>query len=452
MICAAGTVLVSCNKNDDSGNSDTLGTACTLKFENASMYLSPGEERPISLLAKELFDASFKSYDWTEDKYGVTLTVENTELLSISGSTIKSLGPKGNTTVTATPRNGLPVTMNVFVEETGYNVYDKDKPFTAENIFLPSVCTHKWIQSFEFNSKGDIYILSTIANDPWLSIFRYNKSGEKTGEMRLAYASHATTCSLEETEDGDYFWLPTYGTKGTDGNYKRDQLFSRVKFENGRAWSPDEAEFQKNTFYMGEYDNFLPSVDVKNGLIGIRHITLDNKQWVSVYKLEDVMNAPLKPITLKQSITRGGESTGPITTEETIAHMSFTAHNFSGVKPLFSFNFTQAEAIGVSFVTGSSHAVQGFCIADGYAYFMYGFGENFDGGYSVYDFNGNILVKQQHFTFLDDRDNLSKLGVAEKIFEPEGIRVKDGRMYIGAGVRMNSTVGDGLETILVLPR
>lgn len=445
--------VVACNKNNDLEGPGDAAAACSLQFENTSLYLGPGEEAPLQLKAKALFDATYKLYDWSADPYGVVITCDNPELVSVTDGIVKSLGPKGQTILTATPGNGMPVSMNIIVEDTGYNVYDKDKPFTAEHIFFPNVCTRKWIQSFEFNSKGDVYILSTLPNDPWFSIFRYNKNGELTGEMQIAYASHGTTCSLEEAEDGDYIWLPTYGTKTTSKEYKRDQLFSRVKFENGKKLTPDDVELQKNSYYMGDYDNFLPSIDFKNGLIGIRYITLDNKQWVAVYNLEDVVNSPIKKITLKQSIKRGGESSGPIKAEETVSGMSFEAHDFSEAKPLFKFSFTAAAAVGNSFVTGSSHAIQGFCIADGYAYFMYGYGENFDGGYSVFDFYGRQVVTRQHFTFLNDRDNLSKLGVAETIFEPEGIRVKDGRMYIGAGVHLKSTAGkDGLETILVLPR
>ena len=62
------------------------------------------------------------------------------------------------------------------------------------------------------------------------------------------------------------------------------------------------------------------------------------------------------------------------------------------------------------------------------------------------------MVTRQLFTFLQDKENLKKHGIASKKFEPEGVRVKNGRMYLGAGVYLDDTPqGQGLETVLVLP-
>lgn len=57
-------------------------------------------------------------------------------------------------------------------------------------------------------------------------------------------------------------------------------------------------------------------------------------------------------------------------------------------------------------------------------------------------------MTRQLFTFLQDRENLIKHKIADTKFEPEGIRVKNGRMYLGAGVHRNN---EALETVLILP-
>ena len=38
-----------------------------------------------------------------------------------------------------------------------------------------------------------------------------------------------------------------------------------------------------------------------------------------------------------------------------------------------------------------------------------------------------------------DKENLKKHGIASKKFEPEGVRVKNGRMYLGAGEYLDDT-------------
>ena len=439
-----------CTKNSaGTQDAETPEETCELKLKETSMKLSPGETKMISLNAKTSSETSFKTYNWSRDVYGLSVTCDKPEMIKIDKGLVESLGPLGTAIVTIAPKNGTPVELSVTVDELSYRkVYDKDKQITAENIYLKHVCTKKWIQSFELNSKGDVYILSSLAKDPWLSIFRYSRNGELTGEMRIAYASHGTTCSLEETPEGDYIWLPTYGTKTSSNEYKRDQLFTRVKFEDGKEWLPDDTELQLNSYYLGDYDNLLPSIDFKNGHIGIRYLDLNDNNWVAVYNLKDIVDSPIKQITLKQSIKRGGESNGPIKGEEIINHMSFKAHDCSAIKPLYKFSFDTKNALGNSVVTGSGHSLQGFCVDDGYAYMIYGWPENFDGGYSVYSYEGRQVVTRQLFTFLQDRENLSKHKIADTKFEPEGIRVKNGRMYLGAGVHRNN---EALETVLILP-
>lgn len=451
--CIIALTASACTKNSTgTQDAETPEETCELKLKETSMKLSPGETKMISLSAKTSSETSFKTYNWSRDVYGLSVTCDKPEMIKIDKGLVESLGPLGTAIVTIAPKNGTPVELSVTVDELSYRkVYNKDKQITAENIYLKHVCTKKWIQSFELNSKGDVYILSSLAKDPWLSIFRYSRNGELTGEMRIAYASHGTTCSLEETPEGDYIWLPTYGTKTSSNEYKRDQLFTRVKFEDGKEWSPDDEEFQLNSYYLGDFDNLLPSIDFENGQIGIRYLDLDDKQWVAVYNLKDIVDSPINQIKLAQSIKRGGESTGPVKVEE-IVYMSFKAHDCSKLKPTHKFNFTTKEALGNSVVSGAGHALQGFCVADGYAYFTYGYVSNFDAGYSVYDFNGKQLVTRQLFTFLQDKENLKKHGIASKKFEPEGVRVKNGRMYLGAGVYLDDTPqGQGLETVLILP-
>lgn len=450
--CILTAIASACSKNTDVPEPDSSNEACELQLSETTLKLAPGETKKIPLKAKLTSESNFKTYYWQNNVYGLKAKAADPSLISIYEGRVTSLGPIGQTEITITPENGDPVKLTVVVDYLSYRkVYNKDKQITAENIYLKHVCTKKWIQSFELNSKGDVYILSSLAKDPWLSIFRYSRNGELTGEMRIAYASHGTTCSLEETPEGDYIWLPTYGTKTSSNEYKRDQLFTRVKFENGKEWSPDDEEFQLNSYYLGDFDNLLPSIDFENGQIGIRYLDLDDKQWVAVYNLKDIVDSPINQIRLAQSIKRGGESTGPVKGEE-IVYMSFKAHDCSKLKPTHKFNFTTKEALGNSVVSGAGHALQGFCVADGYAYFTYGYVSNFDAGYSVYDFNGKQLVTRQLFTFLQDKENLKKHGIASKKFEPEGVRVKNGRMYLGAGVYLDDTPqGQGLETILVLP-
>lgn len=442
-------LMSACDNDENISDLDNSSEACELQLKETTMNLTPGETKKIPLTAKAASETYFKVYNWQKDIYQLTVTCDNPEIIKIDDGFVESLGPLGETVVTITPKKGESVKFSVVVDDLSYRkVYNINKPLTADNIFLAHVCTNKWIQSFEFNSRGDVYVLSTVKNDPWLSVFRYTRNGEKTGEMRLAYASHATTCSLEETPDGDYIWLPTYGTKNSSNEYKRDQLFSRVKFEDGKEWLPDDPELQLNSYYLGDYDNLLPSIDFKNGHIGIRYMDLDDNHWVAVYDLKEIADSPINRITLKQSIKRGGESTGPIKGEEIVNNMSFNAHDCSAVKPLYRFRFNTEDALGNSVVSGAGHALQGFCIDDGYAYITYGWPVNFDGGYSVYDYSGKQVVIRQRFPFLLDRENLRKLKIADTKFEPEGVRVKNGRMYLGAGVHLNN---EALETILILP-
>lgn len=447
LLTALALSVISCNKENEP--QQPQGTV-SYKFAMDPIVITAGEETPVTVLVKRPGTLKFEEYDWEKDEESITLTSGNTSVLEVKGKNVL-VGLKPDTETKLTMVAGtLRKTATVKIQSDGC-ILNPNAGLTADDVFRKGLKPDASMQSFDFDSKGNMYTIGAKA--PYLIVTKFDASGKIIGTMRLTFFGHGTSCAIEEAADGDYIWVPSFASQDAAKAYKGDRMISRIKFQDGKTWSTDDEEVQKNSWYIGDYTALCPSVDFESGLLGIQYAS-DHKndgcdaggKWVRIYDLKDVMAAPMADISLRQ-ITRGGEAGGPVSKVETI-YMKFKAHDLTKTEPEYKFTYNQEATYGRTVDGASIRALQGFCIGSGRAWFLAGYGPNRDGAYSSYRYSGEKDRLLVHFGCIDDASNLLALGLAQINYEPEGIQVKGRRMYVGFNGKPSGT---SVASILRIP-
>lgn len=307
------------------------------------------------------------------------------------------------------------------------------KSCTVENItddiIFSTVCAARTTsvqQSFDFNAAYDtVYFSQVTANHRntigWARRKQLtNETAPATDRMILYYFSHGNNIRYERESDGtDYLWIGNYGTLDRDNNntYTAPQILSRIKIENGATMK----NFQATDNYYFGLKNIHASFDVEND-----HLAIFSSYVVRIYRLSDVLNTPVTQVTLKESITYGGEGSPD---EEYTGRPTIQAHDCSGMTPLskFTYNYTSA-----------GRGWQTFCIKDGRVYFFL-FDKNstsdmaFQSTLDIFDFNGKLLKDKILQPFSDNINDLYRYGFTDpetRYMENEGILIRDGAMYL----------------------
>ena len=82
--CIIALTASACTKNSTgTQDAETPEETCELKLKETSMKLSPGETKMISLSAKTSSETSFKTYNWSRDIYGLSVTCDKPEMIKI---------------------------------------------------------------------------------------------------------------------------------------------------------------------------------------------------------------------------------------------------------------------------------------------------------------------------------------------------------------------------------
>lgn len=441
--------LAACGKNEGPG---AIPGGVSYSFRSAPLVLSCGDEAVVDILVRKAGSQESLPYDWEKDDASLSLSPTDPSVVEVRGKNrIAGLKPDSETRLFLCEGGKRLKSVEVKVNGAAC-VFDPDARLGSGDVFRKKLSPDAYMQSFDFDSHGNVYILGAKA--PYLYVTRFNASGAKTGTMKLAFFGHGTSCSVEETSDGVYLWVPSFASQDAAAAYKGDRMISRVRFEDGRTWSTDDLEIQQNSWYIGDYTGLCPSFDAPSGLFGIQyasdHTGGDHDasgMWVRIYDYKDVMSAPLSEIKLRQ-ITRGGETGGPVSSVETI-FMTVKAHDLSRVTPKYRFSYNQKDTYGYAADGTALRALQGFSIGCGRAWFLVGYGPNRDASYSSYSYSGEKDVLLKHFDCINDLSNLTALGLTESSYEPEGIKIKDGSMYLGFGGKVG---GKSYASILKLPK
>ncbi len=145
----------------------------------------------------------------------------------------------------------------------------------------------------------------------------------------------------------------------------------------------------------------------------------NNTDYFYVYKLSDLRNASTTAKTVTKTVIRTSHNKG----------LKVKAYDLNDIKPISKFPWTRTGT-----VTGSNNngAVQGMCVYDDKIYVESGAKHDEAALVSVLDFQGNILQKQVKIGVSMDKQKLIDLNLSsDGTFEPEGMHIRNGVMYLG---------------------
>lgn len=262
-------------------------------------------------------------------------------------------------------------------------------------------------------------------------------AGSKKEVMTLRYFGGAENLCVEHTEDGDYIWIGSLGdkyTKGGKSHYMRTRGISRIKFEPGKEWNEGSAG---ETYYLGGGTNryCYPAVDVQNDLLAVAHQNA-GVVTLNIYHLSEAKALPETELRVKTHWK--GEAVGEET--ETITR-SFKGRDLSTLDPISSFVLQKpTKETGNSSKDPNFYKFQGYDVDKDYVYFVEGVnngGKYTENGESkafitVFDHNGKEILPKRRIQIVSEKMMLDNMGITSTDqAEVSGIKVKDGKIYIG---------------------
>lgn len=298
------------------------------------------------------------------------------------------------------------------------------------------------IQGFDITEKGDLYYLQIAGTDYHnLALIRTspNKSGhidDNENVMYFKYFGHGTNFAVEEAADGDYIWIGSYGSKNSSGEYWNSQTIARVKYEAGRTVTPEMCDTH---FYIGAKTEIHPALDIEDGILAVYYPSGDGSRCIRLYSLDDAMALSPATVTL-QSISYGGDRSGD---PEMTSSPEVQVKDLRMLTSLAEIRFQgQDAASGPDEI--SYYDWQGFDVADGLIYWLEGEGST-SGSIAyltVFNCYGDIVEDRTGVAAASDADAAASIGITSTGFmEAEGIKIRDGHLYIGFASR--DAVNDG---------
>lgn len=394
-----------------------------MSFSQGSLVLFCGESSQLSVTYKE-FNGNFyetSDYDLVKNPMGVTLKSSDESVATVSADGVVTAGKKaGSATITLSCPKILPATIRIDVKEdesTKTYTFNQDlgQPLTKDMIVLPVGIVHATMQGLDIDRYGNFYIAWEETEN--MKVRKFTPDGEAVGaDMVLPVSGHGDGFSIEQTGEECYFWTsgslgePNGGYSGSNPNDSAVRLICRFKFEPGTTKYAEDAE---ECFYINDKGCRIVDIDTEHGRLACWG--RDNSEFVKIYDTAD--------------IRKGGKKTFSITRSRKNAS-SVTAYNLNDVKELGTIRWNRNVVCGQT--DGSMNAVQGFCVYDDKVYVEAGFKNDEYATISVLDFNGNVLQTRTPVGVSRDKQALIKFDVSSNgTFEPEGIHIRKGEMYLG---------------------
>lgn len=394
-------------------------------FLQNELTLFEGEEMAVPMAYKQ-FDRGVyvdKEYDFESNPLGLKINSSAGDIVSVSApGKIKGL-KEGSSTLTMTSssikvKGSLLVTVKKN-EVTPPAAFSQDitQSLTADMIYLP-LGLQSGMQSFDIDKRGGCYMSTETSTA--MTVCALNKDGSKIGsDMVLPSGGHGDGFSIEYDSDEVYFWTSgSMGEHGENGAYAGGRatdddvrLICRHKFKAGvTEYAEDAAE----RFYLNDNGCRFVDVDTEHDVMLLW--TYENSSdYIYVYKLSTIRNAK----TITKTVTRTSHNNGA----------TVTAYNLNTVTPIASFPWKRK---GVTTGDTNSGAVQGLCIYDDRIYVDSGAKNDDATLMSVMDFQGNIIQKLVPVGVTVDKQQLIKLNLSsDGTFEPEGVHIHKGQMYLG---------------------
>ena len=297
----------------------------------------------------------------------------------------------------------------------------------------------------------------------------YFKTGKQGDYMTFQCSGHGQGISVESVDGKDYIWLGNYGSlndNATNG-FSQSQTISRVEWDlNKKSLYPWDITDHYTYISSGSYNHsFEPAVDAKNNHLAVRaYNTASEKMddgknhqplYIRTYNLNDAKQLSQKSIKLPNPITTIDEKDKKITNYQP----EIKIKDLAELTPIDEMKTHSGE-----------FPTQGFDIDNGLLYAIGGGPTAIDktldssdikpGKYNyksqiqinVYTYNGDLvgkyylqtskandgyLVNTDFDDMVNEKDAGNFVNWNIGYFEPEGIRVREGKLFINMAVKLN---------------
>ncbi len=242
-------------------------------------------------------------------------------------------------------------------------------------------------------------------------------------KMILYYFSHGNNIHYEKDGGSDYLWIANYGTRDSEDKYTNPQILSRIKLVAGSTLKNTQTT---DNYYFGT-KTIHASFDVENDLLAI--YSQGDGYTMKVYRLSDVLKAPVKNITLPYSLKYGGGTSKVAPDAEWSGTPTVSAHDCTTLTPLHTFVYNYPK---------NGRGWQTYCLKGDKAYFFLFYstannGMTYQSVIDVLDMNGNIVKTNILQPFADNMTDLMRYNFTDntyKYMENEGILIRDGVLYL----------------------
>ena len=419
-LSAAAFLLTGCSKPSPAAEETARNKMSFLQNE-CVVFVGEEVAVPVSYQVFERGVYVKADYDFGANPEGVTILSSAPDVASVSAGKVKGLKEGTSTLTLSSDRlstsGQLAVTVKNNEDTPASFNQDITQALTSDMIALP-LGLQDGMQSFDIDKRGQFY-MSTEDNTS-MRVCALNKDGSKIGgDMVLPSGGHGDGFSIEYDADDVFFWTSgTLGEHTDNGGYSGGKandpdvpLICRHKF---RAGATEYAEDAVDRFYLNDNGARFADVDTEHDVL-VLWTYEGNSDYIYVYRLSEIRTAT----TVTKKVTRASHNQGK----------DVTAYNLNSVKSVAKFPWKRK---GVTTGDTNAGAVQGLCVYDDRIYVTSGAKNDEATLMSVMYFNGNILQKLVKVGVSVDKQQLITLNLStDGTFEPEGVHIRKGQMYLG---------------------
>ena len=367
-------------------NNDNDRQVANLEFAGGDITLAVGKNAELPLMIV-YNDGSKEPCSFNDRSKGISVSSRNESVVVVTSEGILVPVSKGYTAIDAVVE-GISASVNVFVNDSGDIPFPNPKMTLKPNSIYLFANNNRGMQVFEMLDDGSVIISVSLGTENKQYFERIYRDGRIDPAMQVSKGDHGDSMSIEETGG---------------------EIYVRSEFKPGESYTPEDFS---NLYYYGDKERGYVSVDDKHDLLAIFCHSV-----VRVYRLSEAKKAALKEVEFKRTVV----NSSPV---------KFTriAHDLTTLDPIAVFSVKDGEYNG-SF-NGTRRPMQGFCVYKDLVYFHLGAQ---DVAVTVLDFNGNYRMQHVELSIEDDKDALINNGLLDPKynFEPEGIQIQDGHVYLG---------------------
>lgn len=324
------------------------------------------------------------------------------------------------------------------------NTMGLDK-FSDTNIFSrnTSLPVRTAIQGFDFDPDGSIWYTQCDREKLYFIKSRRNPGTEiltsADDYMILSGFGHGTNCAVEAEGADRYLWSGCFSSCNEKGAYWGCPLVGRVKYSPRANVGTHQCD---DYYYIGDFSEEHPSIDPENDLLTINYHDKNNPDYrcFVIYRLSEAKKAPLRNVTVNCT---DGFSTGDYSSTK-VTSTTVRAHDLTKLVPVARPQFLKRGFGGDG---ATYYDWQGYYVCKDRLYYSdgqsnYNLSHSFHDGkpsyayITVFDFDGRIIEPRHIVAGVADRDAMKKAGISvHGTLEPEGIKVRDGKLYLGFTAR-----------------